>query len=304
MRAPAASADVSPWPAASGRSSRLRSRRAGPRLATNPVRTGSGAAAKTIGVVRVAPTTAWVYNVPADTIRSTGRATSSATMAGTCSDDSARRTSIAMFWPSVYPRSRRPTRNASSSAVGAALGARYPIRGTFVPPDADCPGSDTIPQPESKLRLARARPPLRKRRRVRADPVGVMMALVYARVVLQTWPGVLGRGFRTSGGRRWADAQRPGGKHCAGAYTGLAGGRGASDWGLGSLTAFLETVTVTGLGPAEALQGGVWAWYSTCDSQSEAPGGLARPRASRGDGPGPARPRSVRIVARETGTRQ
>ena len=34
------------------------------RLATNPVRTGSGAAAKTIGIVRVAPTTAWVYNGP------------------------------------------------------------------------------------------------------------------------------------------------------------------------------------------------------------------------------------------------
>ncbi len=40
----------------------------------------------------------------ADTIRSTGRATSSAAMAGTCSDDSARRTSIAMFWPSDVPQ--------------------------------------------------------------------------------------------------------------------------------------------------------------------------------------------------------
>src|SRR5262249_14822484 len=47
---------------------------------------------------------------------------------------SANRHSITMFFPSTYPSSRRPCRKASrrTGAEEGKVGARYPIRGTFV----------------------------------------------------------------------------------------------------------------------------------------------------------------------------
>jgi hypothetical protein len=72
------------------------------------------------------------------------RRTSSAASAGRRSGlPSAERHSMIMFFPSTYPSSRRPRRNASMRATLAegALALRYPIRGT-VPACSASPVSD------------------------------------------------------------------------------------------------------------------------------------------------------------------
>ncbi len=104
------------------------------RLATNPLPTGSGSCAMTMGIVEVASLAARVAVGPAVTMTSTLRRTSSAASAGRRSSfPSADRHSMTMFFPSTYPSSRRPCRNASMRAELAEREApvRYPIRGIF-----------------------------------------------------------------------------------------------------------------------------------------------------------------------------
>ena len=106
------------------------------RLATNPLPTGSGSCAMTIGIVEVASLTARVTVGPAETMTSTLRRTSSAAISlRRSSFPSAERHSMIMFLPSTYPSSRRPWRNASMRAVTAEAGASSleSYRGTFAP---------------------------------------------------------------------------------------------------------------------------------------------------------------------------
>src|SRR5262245_46486302 len=89
----------------------------------------------TMGIAAVACLKNRVDTGPAETITSTLRRTSSAASAGRRSGfPSAYRHSMTMLFPSTYPRSRRPCRNASLRAglVVGKLATRYPIRGTFV----------------------------------------------------------------------------------------------------------------------------------------------------------------------------
>ena len=84
------------------------------RLATNPFPTGSVSCPMTMGIVAVASLAGRVAAGPPETITSTLRRTSSAASAGTRSSfPSAYRDSMTMFFPSTYPSSRRPWRNAS-----------------------------------------------------------------------------------------------------------------------------------------------------------------------------------------------
>ena len=106
----------------------------GARLATNPFPTGSLSWNMTMGIVTVASLARRVDIEPPVTITSTLRRTSSAASAGTRSSfPSAYRCSMTMFFPSTYPSSRRPCRNASMRAALAEgeAGVRNPIRGTF-----------------------------------------------------------------------------------------------------------------------------------------------------------------------------
>src|SRR2546422_2250073 len=105
------------------------------KLAINPLPTGSVTLVMTMGIVLVA---CWVALAvpypPAETMISTLSRTSSAASAGRRSRfPSAYRYSMTMFFPSTYPRSRNPCRNASVRVDIAAgeLVLRYPIRGTF-----------------------------------------------------------------------------------------------------------------------------------------------------------------------------
>ena len=104
------------------------------RLATSPLPTGSPTDVNTIGIVALACFAARVAGVPAAArIRSTGRAASSAASSGRRSLLSAKRYSIAMFWPSTYPRSHSPWRNPALMRARASRGpgVRKPIIGTF-----------------------------------------------------------------------------------------------------------------------------------------------------------------------------
>ena len=88
------------------------------RLATNPLPTGSLSNAMTMGIVEVASLAARVAVGPPVTMMSTLRRTSSAASAGRRSSfPSAYRHSMTMFFPSTYPSSRRPCRNASMRAA-------------------------------------------------------------------------------------------------------------------------------------------------------------------------------------------
>src|SRR5262249_10900565 len=105
------------------------------RLATNPEPTGSWACPERMGIVAVACLAGRVAGGPTVTITSTLTYTSSAASAGRRSAfPSADRHSMTMFFPSTYPRSRRPWRNASVRAerVEGETGIRNPIRGTFL----------------------------------------------------------------------------------------------------------------------------------------------------------------------------
>src|SRR5206468_798424 len=88
----------------------------------------------TMGIVAVASLAARVGDGPEMTITSNLRRTSSAASAGRRSGfPSAYRYSMTMFFPSTYPRSRRPWRNASRR-VGTLEGKvvlKNPIREIF-----------------------------------------------------------------------------------------------------------------------------------------------------------------------------
>ena len=100
------------------------------RLAMNPFPIGSGSCVITIGIVTVASLAARVDLAPPVTMTSTLRRTKSAARARCrCSFPSESRHSMTMFFPSTYPSSRSPCRNASTRAWAPP---RYPIRGIFV----------------------------------------------------------------------------------------------------------------------------------------------------------------------------
>ena len=84
------------------------------RLVTRPVAIGSPPLTNTIGMVEVAALAArTVIFVPK--ITATCRCTRSAANAGSRSSlFSAQRNSIATLWPSIYPASFRPSRNADT----------------------------------------------------------------------------------------------------------------------------------------------------------------------------------------------
>ncbi len=105
-----------------------------PRLATRPVRSGSTIPTRTTGIDDVAALAARAACVLVTRIMSTFIATSSAARPGKRSSrPSAFRRSMTIFWPSTYPRSRNPVRNASwaGSAAERASSVRTPIRGSF-----------------------------------------------------------------------------------------------------------------------------------------------------------------------------
>ena len=106
------------------------------RLATKPLPTGSVACPMTIGMVEVASFRVRVIVGPALTMTSTLRRTSSAAMSLRRSIfPSEERHSMMMFLPSVYPSSRRPSRNPSMRAAIVEAGASSwnPMRGTTFP---------------------------------------------------------------------------------------------------------------------------------------------------------------------------
>src|SRR5262245_2912980 len=101
------------------------------RLATRPSATGSLPVANTIGTVVVAAMAAGVALL-FTTITATWRCSSSAASAGNrASSFSAERNSIATFWPSTKPASRRPARNAATKCAIGASGVlrRNPMTG-------------------------------------------------------------------------------------------------------------------------------------------------------------------------------
>src|SRR5262245_4593643 len=105
------------------------------RLATNPLPTGSVSCAMMIGIVEVASFTGRVTAPPPVMMISTLSCTSSAASAGRPSIfPSAERHSMRMSFPSTYPSSRSPWRNASRRLVKAGRGAavRYAILGIFL----------------------------------------------------------------------------------------------------------------------------------------------------------------------------
>src|SRR5947208_16647179 len=104
------------------------------RLATKPEPTGSLSHAMTIGLVPVAPLAGRVAVGPLDRMTSTLRRTSSAARSGSRSNfPSAHRYSMTMLFPSTYPSSRRPCRNASvrGEIEEGETALRNPIRETF-----------------------------------------------------------------------------------------------------------------------------------------------------------------------------
>ena len=106
------------------------------RLSTRPASTGSDRwATITMGIVLVAFLAAQTCETPPPTtIISTLRRTRSAASSGYRSGfPSAYRYSVAIFCPSMWPRSRRACRIASARAdsVAGSVGDRYPSRTTF-----------------------------------------------------------------------------------------------------------------------------------------------------------------------------
>ena len=102
------------------------------KLATRPSLTGSPETAKTIGIVVVATAAACTPGVFAK-ITAIRRRTRSAANAGSRSYwPSAQRNSITTFWPSTYPASLRPSRNAVTMRAYWADDAlfRNPITGS------------------------------------------------------------------------------------------------------------------------------------------------------------------------------
>ncbi len=100
----------------------------------SPFPTGSLSCAVTMEIVTVACLAARVAAGPLVTMTSTLRRTSSAARPRSRSAlPSANRHSITMFFPSTYPSSRRPCRNASirTAIVEGESLLRYPTRGTF-----------------------------------------------------------------------------------------------------------------------------------------------------------------------------
>ena len=131
------------------------------RLVTSPAPTGSPGNNITIGIVVVAFWRASASRVPGAMITSTRSPTSSAATTGRRSIlPSAHRRSIVRFRPSLYPRSRRPSRNGSKAGLGAPGGragpsASHPIRHTF---SAGCAGAEigrAITAPPSRLIASR-----------------------------------------------------------------------------------------------------------------------------------------------------
>ena len=103
------------------------------RLATRPASTGSEPRANiTMGIVLVAFFAAWIVIVPpATTMISTLRRIRSATSSAPRSTfPSPYRYSTAMFWPSIWPRSRRAIRMISTRLLSPAASPddTYPIK--------------------------------------------------------------------------------------------------------------------------------------------------------------------------------
>ena len=104
------------------------------RLATKPTPTGSPALVITMGMVVVAFLAANAGRVPATTIRSTLRRTSSAASSGRRSGfSSANRYSMVIFFPSIQPSLLSSCRNASKRTAlpEAVLASRKPMRKIF-----------------------------------------------------------------------------------------------------------------------------------------------------------------------------
>src|SRR5215207_5615964 len=134
------------------------------RLATTPVATASPIYRTTTGIAVVACLAASVPGVPWVTMTSTFSRTSSAASAGSWSYfSSAQRTSMAMFLPSTYPRSRRPERNASIRLpnLEAEVDPRNPIRTVCC-----CARAETG--------QAAAAPPSSSRRGTVSGPIGTL----------------------------------------------------------------------------------------------------------------------------------
>jgi hypothetical protein len=127
------------------------------RLATNPFLTGSVSCVMTMAIVTVASLAERVAPEPAVTMTSTLRRTNWAARSLTRSGfPSPYRHSMTMFFPSSYPSSRRPYRNASARIFGKlprGLSLRYPIRGTL----ADCCASAAKHSAKSKAQVAKPR---------------------------------------------------------------------------------------------------------------------------------------------------
>ena len=100
------------------------------RLATMPNATGSSLTPKTIGIVAVADLAAIEAGVlPGVAITATRRRIRSASTAGKCSKwPSSQWYSITTFWPSTYPASLNPTRNAAIRPGKHGLPHREQIR--------------------------------------------------------------------------------------------------------------------------------------------------------------------------------
>src|SRR5260370_540553 len=101
------------------------------RLATRPSRTGSSPTPKAIGIVAVAALAAIVGAFPGGAITATCRRTRSASSAGRRSRwPPSQWYSTVTFWPSTYPVSLRPLRNAAEKrGEGVSVGEAGSIAG-------------------------------------------------------------------------------------------------------------------------------------------------------------------------------
>jgi hypothetical protein len=98
-----------------------------PKLDTSPISTGLVTPAKTIGRDVVAFLAASAGGPPEARMMSTFSASSLASCGSSSTLPSVNLTSITTFWPSLYPRSERPCRNASNQRLGGRPARRNPI---------------------------------------------------------------------------------------------------------------------------------------------------------------------------------
>ena len=122
------------------------------RLATKPDATGSPSLPMTMGIVTVASLAERVPAEPAVTMTSTlERASSTARVVTSFDLPSPNRYSMTIFFPSTYPSSRNPSRNASTRVATTDADAvpRKAIRGIFV----GCWAAAILTHPKTKTRI-------------------------------------------------------------------------------------------------------------------------------------------------------